>query len=223
MSSHGWTWTPLGEYGVLIGCPPGTEDEAGTLRHLASFLESQQLRGLFDCVPATRSLLVYFNPLITSLAALRATVESYAATATAPLPASMPVTIPVRYGGQWGPDLEAVAAATGLIPAEVIRLHTSQPMQVEMIGFMPGFPYIGGLPSPLHLPRRGVPRLAVAAGSVAIANGRTGIYPATAPGGWHLIGRAAITLFDPSRDPPVLLQAGTYVQFTVDPVGTAGL
>ena len=123
------------------------------------------------------------------------------------------ITISVEYGGIAGPDLDAVAEATGLRPYEVIGLHTSTTFPVEMIGFMPGFPYIGGLPAVLHLPRRSVPRVVVPAGSVAIANGRTGIYPTAAPGGWHLIGRTSTQLFDPQREPPALLAPGDYVQF----------
>jgi KipI family sensor histidine kinase inhibitor len=96
---------------------------------------------------------------------------------------------------------------------EVVALHTASAMPVLLIGFMPGFPYIGGLPSRLHLPRRSEPRTSVAAGSVAIANDQTGIYPHRSPGGWHIIGRTSARLFDPRREPPALLHVGDHVRF----------
>jgi inhibitor of KinA len=123
------------------------------------------------------------------------------------------IDIPVHYGGNDGPDLLVVADACSLSPAEVIALHTAQPFPVLMLGFMPGFPYLGGLPTRLHLPRRSTPRAYVPAGSIAIANDQTGIYPNQSPGGWHLLGRTTVQLFDPTRDPPSLLTPGDLVRF----------
>jgi inhibitor of KinA len=112
-----------------------------------------------------------------------------------------------------GPDLADAARLLGLSIEELIRQHTAQPWRVLMIGFAPGFPYIGPLPATLTLPRRATPRPAVPAGSVALAAGFTGIYPACLPGGWHLIGQTNVVLFDPHRTPPALLQPGDRVQF----------
>jgi inhibitor of KinA len=123
------------------------------------------------------------------------------------------VEIPVRYGGADGPDLGYIAETAGLSEADVVALHTAGPMPVLMIGFMPGFPYIGGLPPRLRVPRRAEPRTAVPVGSVALANDQTGIYPSRAPGGWHLIGRTEAALFDPLCVPPALLAPGDLVRF----------
>lgn len=128
------------------------------------------------------------------------------------------VDVQVRYGGEGGPDLRDVAQSLGMTAHEVVALHTSQPLRVLMIGFAPGFPYIGPLPPALHLPRRSTPRAAVPAGSVAIAAGMTGIYPAKLPGGWHLIGRTDVELFNTNHEPPALLKAGNFVRFVADHV-----
>ncbi|MBS1134088.1 MAG: allophanate hydrolase subunit 1 [Burkholderiaceae bacterium] len=124
-----------------------------------------------------------------------------------------PVHIPVCYESAFAPDLAEVAAATGLTPEEVVQRHVASPHRVLMIGFTPGFPYIGGLDERLAVPRRATPRARLEAGSVAIANGQTSIYPFATPGGWNLIGRTPMALFDPGRDPPTLLQAGDRIVF----------
>lgn len=124
---------------------------------------------------------------------------------------STAIEIPVRYGG---PDLSEVAERLQLAESEVVRLHTQTVYTVFMIGFLPGFPYLGLLPKMLEVPRRDTPRLRVPAGSVAIAGQQTGIYPQVSPGGWHLIGRTDFPLFDPTQNPPALLKPGARVRFT---------
>jgi inhibitor of KinA len=124
-----------------------------------------------------------------------------------------PLEIPVCYDARYAPDLGAVAAATGLSGEEVIRRHAASTHRVLMIGFAPGFPYIGGLDSKLTVPRRATPRARVEAGSVAIANGQTVIYPFATPGGWNVIGRTPLALFDPAREPASVLQAGDRLAF----------
>lgn len=123
------------------------------------------------------------------------------------------IEIPVAYGGEYGPDLETVAEARGLTVGEVIALHSGTEYLCYMIGFMPGFPYLGKLPDPLRTPRLSTPRTRVAAGSVAIADAQTGIYPRESPGGWNLLGRTAVRLFDPDADPPSLISPGDRVRF----------
>jgi KipI family sensor histidine kinase inhibitor len=123
------------------------------------------------------------------------------------------IEIPTRYGGELGPDLDFVAAHNGLVPAEVIRIHTQELYQVFMIGFAPGFPYLGLVPERIAAPRLETPRARVPAGSVGIAGRQTGIYPRESPGGWRLIGRTAVPLFDAAREPPALLQPGDRVRF----------
>jgi KipI family sensor histidine kinase inhibitor len=125
------------------------------------------------------------------------------------------IEIPVCYGGDCGPDLAEVAAHVGLHCDEVIARHSAAEYRVAMLGFAPGFPYLFGLDASLHLPRRASPRTRVPAGSVAIGGAQTGIYPRELPGGWQIIGRTPLTLFDPARDPPALLAPGQRVRFKV--------
>ncbi|QIW14929.1 hypothetical protein A4G20_00310 [Pasteurellaceae bacterium RH1A] len=128
------------------------------------------------------------------------------------------IEIPVHYGGEFGEDLHFVANFHKTTPEEIIRRHTEPLYTVFMMGFQPGFPYLGGLPDNLHTPRRDVPRTKVPAGSVGIGGSQTGIYPFTSPGGWQLLGRSEIALFDVNQNPPVLLQAGDNVRFVADKV-----
>jgi inhibitor of KinA len=123
------------------------------------------------------------------------------------------VEIPVCYGGEFGPDLGRVAAQAKLFPDEVVKRHSRAKYLVHLIGFAPGFPYLGGLPKELITPRHAKPRMAVPVGSVAIGGEQTGIYPQSTPGGWNLIGRTPWRLFRPEQNPPVLLQAGDEVTF----------
>ena len=123
------------------------------------------------------------------------------------------IDIPVIYGGEQGPDLPEVARISGLTPRQVVDLHASVDYVVWFLGFQPGFPYLGGLPEPLRMPRRAEPRLKVPAGSVGIGGQQTGIYPLATPGGWQLIGRTSLPLFSPNREEPILLRPGDTVRF----------
>lgn len=212
---HTWRFAPLGDTALLLET---ADDGAGTANRaalaLAAALEADPPPGFVAAVPAIASLLVVFDPLHNSHAALETYLRTLLAAPASPSAAhGRVVPIPVRYGGDAGPDLDEAAAALGLTPDALIDLHTAAPYRVMMIGFAPGYPYIGPLPAALHLPRRSTPRSAVPAGSVAIAAGLSGIYPARLPGGWHLIGRTATRLFDPVADPPSLLLPGDYVHF----------
>ncbi|MFH1474655.1 MAG: 5-oxoprolinase subunit PxpB [Chloroflexota bacterium] len=180
-------------------------------------------------VPGYASILVPFNPELCSeeaardllIATLHRTVDGQPQAADGqsqtadgqPQAAPSAIEIRVRYGGPDGPDLADVAARTGLAEADVIRVHSGTVYRVFLVGFVPGFPYLGVLPDELALPRRPTPRLRVPAGSVAIAGRQTGIYPAASPGGWHLIGRTDAPIWDPHRDPPALLAPGDRVRF----------
>jgi KipI family sensor histidine kinase inhibitor len=180
-------------------------------------------------VPAYASVLVPYDPLRLTAAEARTEVGSRVAEAeravAGPLPDTEPsaiprsgavVEVPVRYGGVDGPDLAEVADRLGLPEAEVVRLHTGSTYRVFMLGFTPGFPYLGPLPDALVLPRRPTPRTRVPAGSVAIAGAQTGIYPSSTPGGWHVIGRTDLRLWDPTRRPPALLEPGGHVRFVAE-------
>jgi KipI family sensor histidine kinase inhibitor len=177
-------------------------------------------------VPAYASLLVPFDPARLTVAEAQADVEavvvrSGAASAVGLSAAPDPARwrpgrlhrIAVRYGGGDGPDLAEVAARVGLSEAAVIELHAGTTYDVYMLGFVPGFPYLGILPAELTVPRRATPRTSVRAGSVAIAERQTAIYPLETPGGWHLLGRTTTRLWDPAADPPALLAPGDRVRF----------
>jgi KipI family sensor histidine kinase inhibitor len=166
-------------------------------------------------VPAYASLLVPFDALRTSVAQAAAVVEGLLAGEPELLApeAGPPLEIAVRYGGADGPDLAEVAERTALTPTQVVELHASVVYRAFMLGFAPGFAYLGELPAALELPRRETPRQRVAVGSVAIAGRQTAIYPQATPGGWHLIGRTDATLWDLRRDPPALIAAGRDVRF----------
>lgn len=173
-----------------------------------------RLEGVVETVPSYRSLAVLYDPLRTSRAALERRI--------APLLEAPPEArreeartwrLPVRYGGAHGPDLEHVARACGLAPAEVIALHAGSTYDVYVLGFLPGFAYMGRLPQAIRLPRRAEPRTRIAAGSVAIAGEQTAVYPCESPAGWHLLGRCPVPLFDPRRSPPSLLSPADRVRF----------
>ena len=167
-------------------------------------------------VPAYSSLLVPYDPQRLSYAEAEAALAPLVAEAEAALADETPgevVEIAVRYGGDDGPDLDDVAERHDLTPAEVVALHTGALYRVFMLGFAPGFAYLGPLPPQLVTPRRPTPRPRVPPGSVAIAGSQTGIYPLATPGGWHLLGRTDAPLWDPQRDPPALLRPGQFVRF----------
>ena len=168
-------------------------------------------------VPAYASLLVPYDPLAMEQAEANERLGALAASAgedeaVAEVEGEL-VEIPVRYGGGDGPDLDEVAARLGLAPEEVIALHAGMTYRVFMLGFAPGFGYLATLPPALVLPRRATPRTRVPVGSVAIAGEQTAVYPVATPGGWHLIGRTDLSVWDPRRDPPALLRPGQRVRF----------
>jgi inhibitor of KinA len=167
-------------------------------------------------VPAYASVLVPFDPLRIDVAAvterLYALLRDDDASAAGARPGRT-VELPTRYGGDAGPDLAEVAERAGLTAADVVDLHASVPYRVYMLGFAPGFAYLGRVPAPITVPRRAVPRPRVPAGSVGIAGEQTGVYPFASPGGWQLIGRTDAVLWDVDRHLPALLQAGDTVRF----------
>lgn len=181
---------------------------------LARHLDTTPLVAQTNLVPGYVSLLVEFDPLVVDLERTRALLEPLVSSVdVAPRGSGRARVIPTVYGGEWGPDLDAVAAHARLSAAEVVARHTALDQVVYMLGFSPGFPYLGDLPDELALPRRTTPRERVPIGSVAIAERQTGIYSRDMPGGWHLLGRTPVPLFDPSRDPPAYLAPGDHVRF----------
>jgi len=180
------------------------------------------LPGVVETMPTFRSLTVLYDPLRTRRAEVQAALGPLlAAGDDAAASAGRQWRLPVGYGGEAGADLDELAAAAGLSREAVIDLHAGTIYRVYMIGFLPGFPFMGDLPAPLHRPRRAEPRLRVPAGAVAVANGLTAVYPWQSPGGWHLIGRCPVPLFDAAADQPSLLAPGDSVRF--EPVSPARL
>ncbi len=173
-----------------------------------------ELPGVIETMPTFRSLTVLYDPLQTTRAMLDPALSALLQQAEhAPVNPGRRWRLPVCYGGDFGADLADVAAATGLAPDEVVQLHAGTEVSVYMIGFMPGFPFMGDLPPALGVPRRREPRLRVPAGSVAITGGLTAIYPWQSPGGWNLIGRCPVPLFDAAAARPSLLAPGDTVRF----------
>ena len=184
------------------------------VRELFVGLDLQKIDGILELVPGYRSLLVVYNPLAIELKRLKIKIDETAGRLdTSRLSSSKTVEIPVVYGDEYGPDLEWVAEYHKITTEEVIQLHTEPLYSVYMIGFMPGYPYLGEVPDALVTPRRETPRTRVPQGSVAIAQKQTGIYPVESPGGWQIIGRTPVSLFDPGKKQPSLLEMGDQVKF----------
>ncbi|HVP15797.1 MAG TPA: 5-oxoprolinase subunit PxpB [candidate division Zixibacteria bacterium] len=173
------------------------------------------VQGVEELVPTYRSLLIRYNPLKTTYEQLVfqfKEIEEKLTESTTKVEGRK-ITVPVVYGGEYGPDLSRVARYHGLIEEQVVKLHSGREYRVYMIGFVAGFPYLGEVPDEIATPRLETPRLKVQAGSVGIAEKQTGIYPCEAPGGWQIIGRTTLELFDSLRQPPALLEPGDIVKF----------
>jgi len=213
---------PLGETHLLLRF--GTRIDAALnaqVHAAADILRAVELPGLIDIIPAYATLALHYDAafwtgrngmpawrhLADTLDAVFATPPRYEAETHAAM------AIPVCYGGEYGPDLDAVAAHCRMTADEVVARHQAGDYRVAMIGFAPGFAYLLGLDAALHMPRRASPRLRIPAGSVAIGGAQTGIYPSELPAGWQIIGRTPLSLFDAGRDPPCLLAPGDQVRF----------
>jgi inhibitor of KinA len=213
--------TPLGDAALLVafrdGIDPAVNDRVLTF---ANGVRHQHVRGVRDIVPAYASCAVHFDPLGTDRNELEQAVHE-AIVGCVPITAgggSAAVDIPVCYGGPFGPDLAAVARFGACTEREVIELHAGCSYRVFMIGFLPGFAYLGPVDTRIAVPRHDSVRALVPAGSVGIAGRQTGIYPINAPGGWQIIGRTPTPLFDAAADPPARLSPGDTVRFVpIDP------
>lgn len=205
----------MGECGLLVTLGRGISAGVDSRVHLlAVVVREAQIRGVRDIVPTYASVLVTFEPEICSEEALRGhLLRLLDGLAAAPEATSHTVEIPVSYGGESGPDLADVATLHGLTPGEVVALHTAPLYRVYFLGFMPGFPYMGGLDPRIATPRLPAPRVRVPVGSVGIAGEQTGVYPFDSPGGWRLIGRTAVPMWDSGRDSPTFLLPGDHVRF----------
>lgn len=181
---------------------------------LASALAEARVHGVTDIVPAYATIGVHFEPLVTDLAVLQSTVRRLSAhLGEAPVLNGRLHEIPVQYGGAAGPDLAEVAAFAGCTPEAVIERHSRVEYRVYLLGFVPGFAYLGTVDPSIAIPRRRVPRERVPAGAVGIAGAQTGVYPTATPGGWQIIGQTAATLVHHDRTPIAVLAPGDRVRF----------
>lgn len=199
----------LMEFGDIVD--PGINRR---IRAVTMTIDAKPPEGVLEIIPTYCSIILVYDPLITdpyTLIPILETMERSVKTTEIPEPET--TILPVCYHPSLGPDLETLAALHKLTVEEVIAIHTRPLYPIYMLGFTPGFPYLGGLEEKLHTPRLDSPRKIVPAGSVGIANNQTGIYPIESPGGWQLIGRCPIKLFDPRRKEPILLKAGNLLKF----------
>jgi len=205
----------MGDRGLLIEFGDEISREINEkVRRMALVVRAEVREGIVEVVPTYRSLLIIYNPLLLPFEDLKKRLKRIEeGLRQTPLPEPKLTRIPVVYGGIYGPDLDEVAKYRQISPEKVIQLHCSKPYLIYMIGFMPGYPYMGELPEELVTPRLKTPRLVVPKGSVAIAQRQTGIYSMESPGGWQILGQTPVELFDPGKDPPALLQMGDLVQF----------
>ena len=202
----------LGETAVVLELePPVTLTRQKRIWRLTQRLAEQP--EVVEAIPGMNNITVILrNPQELALDAIER-LQRWWEESDALEPESRYIEIPVIYGGEQGPDLNEVAQHSGLTPKQVVELHSSVDYVVWFLGFQPGFPYLGGLPEQLAMPRRAEPRLLVPAGSVGIGGAQTGIYPLATPGGWQLIGLTSQPLFDPQKDDPVLLRPGDTLRF----------
>lgn len=219
--SEGVRLLPMGEAGIVVELGDAIDPALNArVQWLARAVAERLARDVVEVVPTYRSLLVVCDPLRAPRARLAAALRALATELppdAAPEEAGRLIRLPACYGGAFGPDLEEVARRAGVSPADAVELHSSATYLVCMLGFTPGFPYLGGMPARLATPRLETPRTRIPAGSIGIGGAQTGIYPVESPGGWQLIGRTPIALFDASRQPPVFIEAGDYLRFV--PIG----
>jgi KipI family sensor histidine kinase inhibitor len=203
---------PLGDaaFTLYLDAPPGP-DTTARLAALAARLA--RAPGVVDVAPSFATVTVHLDPLLADRAALEAAALEAAADAAPAAAGGDAWLAPVCFDAEFGPDQDEVAAETGLTAAEAIRLLVDTPLTVLAVGFLPGFPFCGMAPEPLRLKRKATPRTRVPQGSVAVANGFAGIYPWVSPGGWRILGRTPLRLFDPERARPALFAPGDAIRF----------
>jgi len=211
---------PLGDSALLVRVVERFEAEESldAVLRATQQLESAKIAGVTELVPAYTTIGIFYDPAqIGTFDQFRANIERELQTSLEPAhpraDGETVIEVPVCYDSEFAPDLDEVARHTGLSPDEIVRRHSTVSYRVSCVGFTPGFPYLSGLLPELATPRRASPRKEVPAGAVAIGGTQTGIYPRKSPGGWNIIGRAPLRLFDVERKPPALFQAGDRVRF----------
>ena len=208
-------FTIAGDQAILVEL--GSEIDPAVNKQIHSLKQvvlGRSIPGLRDLVPTYTSLLVQYDPVEVSLEDLKGIIiDSFGNLHEHSEDNDRVVLLPTMYGGEYGPDLEFISEQANMNKEDVITIHSNIDYLVYMIGFTPGFPYLGGLDERLAAPRLKTPRITIPSGTVGIAENQTGVYPTESPGGWRLIGRTPLDLFNPHRDPPSLISAGDYIRF----------
>jgi len=206
----------VGDRAVFIEFANKISPEINRKVHImASAIEKKKIEGIVEIVPTYRSLSIYYDPLKIELNNLLEKLEKIKnSLGKTKIPSPRVIEIPTVYGGEYGPDLKFVAKHNSLSQEEVIKIHSGKNYLVYMFGFSPGFTYLGGMDERIATPRLKTPRVKIAGGSVGIAEKQTGIYPLESPGGWRLIGRTPLKLFNPDKEPLVPFLPGDYLKFT---------
>lgn len=209
---------PLGDAALLVQLGDEIDPAINQRVHaLAALIDDAPFVGMRETIPAYSTLLIHYDPLLTGYEEIREwTRIKLDQVDTSVTRQPRRIEVPVRYGGEYGIDLESVAGSLHLQPRDVIRIHGQTIYTVYMMGFTPGFPYMGKLDDAIVTPRLETPRTRVPAGTIAIAGSQTGIYPIDSPGGWRLIGHTSLKLFDPNSDSPFLFSPGDEVHFIVE-------
>ncbi|WP_067726096.1 5-oxoprolinase subunit PxpB [Oceanobacillus damuensis] len=207
--------TAYGDAGLRVDFGNTISEEINEkIRSFCMYLEKEQIPGVIEWIPTYTAVSIVYDPYLILFDELKKRIKLMEdQLSNLDLPAAEVVHIPVLYGGEKGPDLLRVAQRNGLSEEEVISVHTGTDYLIYMMGFIPGFPYLGGMSKKIAAPRLSNPREAIPAGSVGIAGEQTGIYPLDSPGGWQIIGQTPVTIYDPNREQPILLRAGNYIRF----------
>ncbi len=208
-------YMPAGDSSIVVEFGDSIKEEINSrIRNMLIGIENSNIEGIREVVPTYRSIAVLYDPSLILYDEIKNKLieieKNMLDSEEAP---ARVVELPTVYAGEYGPDLEFVAEHNGLTEEEVIKIHSEGKYLVYMLGFTPGFPYLGGMDEKIATPRLENPRTKIAAGAVGIAGSQTGVYPIESPGGWQLIGRTPLNLYAPLEDPPVLLNSGDYIKF----------